>query len=135
MCSEDARAFLEKKKTLLDYVRQLRSNDNAYHCLLEFTGDIAECLIAIFKEESDSTTKAQIIEILWRRQQDSHILSFLCGALRYEDPVIWKAALDGIVSVGGAKSLSILKDSLREDGLGEIKKQWIAEAIDQIELN
>lgn len=133
---------LEKPKMTSDidellnfYVEQLghQNNEDAFHSLLEFEGNILPSLFERYEQQDDADVKANLIEIVWRRKQDQQILQFLSKAANDTNPIIWKAAIDGIVSIGGHEALKLLKDIDRQVESSKNKHEWIAEAITQIE--
>ena len=101
-------SFPNMDEVLLAYVEQLKSPDSedAYHSLLEFKGNIISLLIETYNQENDVDVKAQLIGIIWQRQHDSKVLQFLSQAIKHENPIIWKMAMDGFVSIGGGESLT-----------------------------
>lgn len=125
----------DKDEMLAGSVEQLKgpNSANAFHRLLEYEGDLAAFLIRIYPRETDVKVKAQIVEILWHRGNEPGILEFLRQAVKEEVPVIWKAAVDGLVSLGGYKALNILREMKLESHTHPDKLEWILEAIEQIE--
>jgi hypothetical protein len=109
MVSEEC-SFSNMDEMLHYYLKQLKSLDNedAYHSLLELEGNIIPSLIEIYNQESDVDIKEQLIEIIWQRKKDSEVLQFLSQAIKHENPIIWKMALDGFVSIGGPEVLKFL---------------------------
>lgn len=119
---------------LCNSVEQLKSsdNENAYHSLLEFEGDITSFLMIMYDQENDTAVKAQLIEIIYQRQQDSEVLRFLAQAVKQNAPTVWKTAIDGIVSIGGNEALTQLMVVQQECAAESLKTEWIIEAINQI---
>lgn len=118
------------------YIEQLRDpdiNENAFHCLLELQGDIVPSLIQRYNKESDITIKSQLIEIIWQRQKNSEVLQFLSKVIKDENPILWKIAIDGFVSIGGIESLEILKKITLKNNINPKKQKWLIEAIGQID--
>lgn len=122
-------------KELIYYIEQLKhkdSNENAYHNLLELKGTgIVHLLIKAYHQENDIDIKAQLIEIAWNSHKNTETLEFLMQVVRNENPIIWKTALDGLVSIGGNETLRSLKTLKIECEADHIKSQWIVEAINQ----
>ncbi len=122
---------------LREYCKQLRSLDseNAYHSLLEFVGDIVPFLMQMCHQEHDPHVKAQLIEIISQRKHTPKVFQFLLQAGKHKDPIIWKMAIDGLVSIGGAEAMSCLRALELLNNLEPTKRNWILEAIEQVEVN
>jgi HEAT repeat protein len=105
----------------------------AYHRLLELGPVALPALMESFAEESDARIRAILVDIVWQvRSPDS--LAFLTRALEDNHPLVWKAALDGLVSLGGSAAIGALetaRDRLGEGNAPE-KQAWIMEALDQM---
>lgn len=119
------------------YIEQLKSlnNEDAYHRLMEFKGDILSSLMKKYDQENDAEIKAQLLEIIYQRQQCTKVLQFLSQAVRDNHPVVWKAAIDGIVSIDHINALYLLQQLEVYAKPGTLKRDWITEAIKQIESN
>ncbi len=121
------------------YIQQLHSPDseNAYNALLTNTAtENVPALIAAYDAERNAKVKARLIEIIWqKRAPDS--LRFLDQALQRPEAAVWRAALDGIVAIGGEKALALLETEKRRmysnlsADMG-LRADWIDEAIDRI---
>ncbi len=121
------------------YIQQLHSSDSedAYSALLANTSaEAVPALIAAYDAERNAKVKAALVEIIWqKRALDS--LDFLRQALQRPESPIWRAALDGIVALGGAPALALLEAeksrlyaTLAADT--SFRVGWIDETIDRI---
>lgn len=124
----------DKDEMLSLYIEQLKfqNYEDAFHNLLEIEGNILPSLIEKYEQQDDVDVKEDLIEIIWRRQQDQQVLQFLSKAADHTNPIIWKAVIDGIVSIGGHEALMLLKDIESQATSSENKHEWIVEAITQI---
>jgi hypothetical protein len=92
-------------------------------------------LINAYQQESDLDIKATLIEVIWQHRQPD-TLPFLVEALHHQHEVIWKNALDGIVTIGGLDGLNLLETErnrlIANPLLAQNRLEWIDEAINQI---
>jgi len=119
------------------YLQKLRQLDHedAFFSLVEADHSIVPQLIEAYMRETDWDVRATIIEVIWQHRLPTS-LDFLADALRDEHPKIWKAALDGIVTIGGKAGKRIFEKE-RERLLGNpdrtgVRLQWIEKAIEQL---
>jgi hypothetical protein len=107
---------------------------HAFHSLIELGPCVLPELESRFSETNDDRLRAELIEIARRLRADS-ALSFFAAALRDRAPVVWKAALDGLVDLGTDEALRTLEDCMSDaarEQRGEEWKAWVIEAIGQI---
>jgi hypothetical protein len=120
-----------------EYLRQLRQPDHdaAFFSLIEADAAIVPRLIEAYHTEADPHTRAILIEVIWQHRLPSS-LDFLAQALHDDRPEVWKAALDGIVGIGGDAGLVLLvqyKDQLQANPEpSDVRLRWIEEAIQQL---
>jgi HEAT repeat protein len=120
-----------------EYLQQLHQpqHDNAFFSLIEADDAVVPQLIEAYQSHTDSHFRATLTEIIWQHRLPSS-LEFLVQALHDEHDEVWKAALDGIVGIGGDASLAILiqqQDRLQsEPDPTNIRLRWIEEAIQQL---
>lgn len=115
-------------KIISDYVtlHKLGRCDDAFHGLIDHGADIVPDLISAYEDTDRPDTKAFLIDVVSHmRRPDS--ADFLRNALRRDDLVIWKSALDGLVSLRAAEVLEHALSFM----LDEPKRSWIVEAISQ----
>jgi len=115
---------------IIEYVQLYREGrrDDAFFGLLEMDHDMMPELTGAFRAESDVTTRAFLVEVIWQhRRQD--VIPFLGEALQSSEPVIWKQAIDGLVALASPAALEVLL-SARQSGTDEFRS-WLEEAIEQ----
>jgi hypothetical protein len=88
------------------------------------------------KRERDPRRRSRLVRVVWQFR-DRSALPILAEALQDSDDLVWKDALDGIVTLGGDQALQLLHDAQRAMlGVGEpvalTKLSWITEAIEQV---
>ena len=106
-------------------------DENALHTLFDLPDAELEIVIARFRGEESPRKREVIVEAVWqhRRPQD---LGFLLCAVDDSAEVVWKQALDGIVTLGGEEArveLERLRSAL--DG-NDPRTPWIDEALQQL---
>jgi hypothetical protein len=100
--------------------------EDAFHGLIDHGVEVVPDLIWAYEDADGPDTKALLIDVVsYLRMPDA--AGFLCHALRQEDPVIWKSALDGLVSLRAVEDLELVLVSVMD----EPKRSWIVEAISQ----
>jgi len=128
---------LMPKKSHITFNSFIHRPENAYNALLTNTAtEDVPALIAAYDAERNAKVKARLVEIIWqKRAPDS--LRFLEQALQRPEAAVWRAALDGIVAIGGEKALALLETEKRRmysnlsADMG-LRADWIDEAIDRI---
>lgn len=95
-----------------------RGDKNAFFTLIEASDAVVPLLIERFQREPDGVSRAQIIEIIWQHRQPASI-SFLSMALEDSYPEVWKQALDGLVTIGGAEARSVLVKFIEDNAEDE----------------
>ena len=113
------------------YVRELAGDhsDQAWQSLVEFGPEALPCVVQAFALAYDRSVAASLIRVVNEYRTPS-ALPFLMSLLADPDQLIWKTALDGIVTLGGRAAL----DSLLEirATLSPEKHPWIDEAVGQV---
>jgi hypothetical protein len=88
-----------------------------------------------YHRETKPRRRRWLIHALWQFR-DSAALSTLAVALGDGDDQVWKEALDGVVTLGGADALRVLeeaRDGLPSEGDSSVRRAWIDEAIQQVQ--
>lgn len=122
------------------YVEQLRgtNSEDAFFALLHLDDKHLPALMNAYYQQSDVATKAHLVEIIWQHRQPE-ILPFLLETLQHQHEAIWKNALDGLVTIGGANSLNLLETERSRLIANPLPAQdrldWIDEAINQLKSN
>jgi HEAT repeat protein len=109
--------------------------ENARHSLIEADHAVIPYLVEACQVEQDSAIRALLVEIIWQHHVPATI-ELLSTALADPAPQVWKAALDGLVALGGATAVCALEAAKHEvlsgrQG-GTIQIEWIDEALQQI---
>jgi len=93
-------------------------------------------LMAVFRAERDVQVRAFLVEVTWQHRQPSAV-SFLGEALLDPEPVVWKEALDGLVTLASPAALEVLRSArirqFPDPRSAEEFRGWLEEAIAQAE--
>lgn len=121
---------MEITKVLSHYLGQLqqRDSEDAFFSLVEADPSAVPHLQQAALDESDPTLKAKIIEIIWQHRLPE-TASFLEEMLTDPNDEVWKAALDGLVTLGSRVSIESAMDALSAD---DKRREWLQEALDQL---
>ncbi len=111
------------------YLGEFRAGrcDDAFHSLIESDSAIIPDLIIAYEETKDTDVKVFLIEVVSEFRLDSS-LSFLCHALRRDEPRIWKAALNGMAMAESPEAVDAM-DHVLSSVRDSTKRDWIEEAI------
>ena len=121
-------AFASQVADCLGRYRQ-GDREGAFFGLVETDHAVLPDLMAAFRTESDSRVRAFLVEVIWQHRQQS-VIQFLGEALHDSEPVVWRQALDGLVTLASPAALEVLR-SARQSGTDEFRS-WLAEAEKQI---
>jgi len=105
--------------------------ENAFHSLIEAPKETVPLLVKAFNNETRSSKREVILEIICQFR-DPITVPILIDAMRDDSEIIWKRALDGIVTLGGEIALEILHNEKTRFPVTRMKTEWIDEAIEQI---
>ena len=107
--------------------------EGAFHRLLEGGVDALPHLVLAFKEAEEPSVRAQIVEVIGQTRVPA-ATEILATALKDRAPVVWKAALDGLVTVGGPMAATVLDSALASSTSGEydIPVEWLTEGLAQV---
>ena len=114
------------------YIEEARSGrvEDAFHGLRELHHDAIPALQSAYLGEDDPIVRALLVEAIWQHRQHSTI-DFLADALRDPAPIVWKQALDGLVTLTSLESIQALQ--LEQAWEVDLERRaWIEEAIDQV---
>ena len=97
---------------IADFLQRFREGhrDDAFFGLLEMDHDALPELMAAFRAERDAQVRAFIVEIVWQHRQQS-VIPFLGEALCDLEPVIWRQAIDGLVTLASPAALEVLRSA------------------------
>jgi hypothetical protein len=120
-----------------EYIERFRQGDpeGAFFGLIELNQEALPEIIARFRAESDIGIRAFLIEIVWQHRQE-WVIPFLGEVLCDPEPLIWKEALDGLVTVASPAALDVLRSTSINLKQHQEKPEllvWVDEAIEQVE--
>ena len=110
------------------------SAENAYHGLLEAGPAAVPFLATAFSTERRPEMRATILQIIWQSRNPS-ALPVLASGLADPAPAVWRAALDGLVTLRGPKAVETLRAARNRAVVGEgpVPIDWLEEALQQID--
>jgi hypothetical protein len=120
----------ELRDVVAHYIGALHGagREDALCRLSELGSDAIPYLESAMRSESDPSILALVVEAAWQTRS-VQALSVLAPALQHPVPAVWKAALDGIVTLSGPESLKVLLSAMEHTD-GE-KRDWFEEALEQ----
>jgi hypothetical protein len=127
---------MEKMPSLRDqvghYISRLTgpSAEDAWHSLVEVGPRALPLLVEAFHESSDLGRRCALIDVAAQYRVDDAV-PFFAGCLDSVDPMLWRAALDGLVTVGSRRALESL--TLARQVVSSERSEWIDEAIEQVQ--
>lgn len=104
--------------------------EDAFYGLVEQDSQIIPYIEKAYNGETSTDLRVMLLQALAQFHNVSSI-GFFEVALSDPNSEIWKASLDGLVSIGGSESLLALSRSLANN-VGTKRSEWIEEAIEQI---
>jgi hypothetical protein len=109
-----------------------RSGDeeSAFHNLLELGHAAVPRLEAVYAGEAVTDLRLLLIEVVWQNRLPTS-LPFLARALNDPEPPIWKAALDGLVTLASPEAAAVLAAEAAREPDPE-RRTWIEEALEQV---
>ena len=119
------------------YLNQLKNGDfeSAFHSLTEVGYCVVPKLIDAFRAEVSAPVRAELVRIIWNHRRPESA-EFLGEALHDPKPEVWKAAIDGLVTLGTPSALEHLESALRREyqnkKASEVFRTWVTEAIEQV---
>jgi HEAT repeat protein len=108
--------------------------EHAFHNLIELGPGVISILMSTFRDEERPGIRTRLIEAI-SQFRDPATVTFLEAALNDSEASVWKASLDGLVSLGGPEVISALRrvrqrELVREDNRTS-RLEWINEALQQ----
>ncbi len=125
--------YAELIADLIECLRNPQTEEDAWHSFehLEFLDVEGLPILQQFAvSERDEEIRATLVEIIWQRRKPESV-PFLGQMLTDPGKKVWKAAIDGLVTLGTEDALVALKTTRAKVSSNEI--EYIDEAIDQIE--
>jgi hypothetical protein len=104
--------------------------DDAWHTLIDLGLPALPYLIGCFASTREIEKKAVILTVV-SELRSADTLRFLLENLGSDHPPLWKAALDGLVTLGGDDVRNGLMQAIPQSSGS--KQEWIREAIGQVE--
>jgi hypothetical protein len=93
-------------------------------------------LIDAFNKESDKEIQAFLVNVIWQHRKPT-VIPFLSNALLSSEPIVWKEAMDGLVTLASPASLEALLSArtrhFSKTHDTEEFLEWLEEAIAQIQ--
>ncbi|MEO8275132.1 MAG: hypothetical protein ABI639_02875 [Thermoanaerobaculia bacterium] len=120
------------------YLAEMRAGDfdSAAHGLLCFDPGVVPLLCAVFDQQTSEDSRCTLMRIAREYRLDT-ALPMLEAGLRDRRPDVWKAALDGFVTVASPTALDSLQSFAAEAAFSGSRDadfiDWVREAIQQIE--
>jgi HEAT repeat protein len=118
------------------WIQDLRAapGGEAFRKLSSAGPDALPEIMSAVRNEKDTTVRAKLIEALWR-QPDPSLVPFLIEQLNDPNEIVWKEALNGLVTVANEDARKAVKAALKKLGRkGEpMRVEWYNEALEQIE--
>jgi hypothetical protein len=115
-----------------DHIERARSGDHegAFHGLRELDLDALPAMQEAYRcEEDDPIVRSVLVEAIWQHRQPS-VIGFLADVLGDPMPVVWKQALDGLVTLASPETMTVLRSAADRE-CDTDRRAWIEEAIEQ----
>src|SRR5262245_29675684 len=124
-------------EAVIHYIHQLHQDDSehAEHWLMEADPTVVSTLLAAYLMNTQPTFRVKLLNII-RSHRIPDTLPFFATVLQADDPHLWKAALDGIVTIKHPDGVTILQAErarllqLADQTIQRL--EWIDEAIRQL---
>lgn len=118
------------------YLERLEGPDgaHAWHSLREAGAAVLPYLAVALRDEQSPAVRERVVELIWQTREPSAV-GTLATALEDPAPQVWKAALDGLVTIGGPSVTALLRSALAasQRGAHRVPADWLAQAIEQLE--
>jgi hypothetical protein len=113
------------------YVDQLKGgrSDDAWFRLVEMGPRTLPTLMEAFGSSKDERVRERIVTVA-AEYRAAEAVPFLSEALHAPEGRLWKAALDGLVNLGGEAALRVLQEARRP--ANDERRAWLDEAIAQV---
>lgn len=111
------------------------AGENALCDLTRLPPEAVAFVAEAYHRETGRQRRQSLVHALWQFR-DAAALPALAAALREQDEGVWKEALDGIVTIGGAAARRVLEEaraSLPVKRGSRVKREWIDEATGQVQ--
>jgi uridine kinase len=122
---EELRAYVQHYLALLPTA----DTENAWHSLVEIGPAAMPYLVDCFARTTAVEVKATLVRVA-SEYRSFEALPLLGAALRSKNAEIWKAGLDGLVTLGGEQAIETIRKA-RPDASPE-QREWFDEALSQL---
>jgi HEAT repeat protein len=106
----------------------------AYHRLIELGPQVLPEIIRRYAESRDAAFRVALVELAGQ-MRSADALPLFESALEDESPAVWKAALDGLVTLASPASILVLGQALARTPPGRTTeaewREWVQEALQQ----
>ena len=127
--TEPEQEFQQLIKHYIELLRKAKTADDAWHSLIELDVKALPILQQYAASEPDDDIRARLVNIVWEYRRPETV-SFLAQMLNDRSKAVWKSAINGLLAIGSADLLTVLKTA-RARASGE-RAEYIDEAISQI---
>ena len=103
--------------------------EDAWHRLVEWGPDVLPDVRGAYDMAKETGFRCLLIGIM-AELRDGDSIQRLARSLRDPDPVIWKSALDALVTIGGGEAVDALRQATGQ--APPEQHEWFAEAIEQL---
>jgi HEAT repeat protein len=125
---------MASREEIAELIAQLHGpQGESAQCSLTSMPETLSMVAAACRAEREPERRAMLIHCLWQYRNPAAVPT-LGSALRDADDQVWKEALDGLVTLGGAEAARVLRDA-RAALVGDetrVKREWLEEAIEQL---
>lgn len=113
------------------FLDQARAGDSesAFHGLRELGVSCLPEIQSAYRSEPDSQIRAFILSVV-REWRSPSSVGFLAEAIQESSPDVWKAALDGLVTLASAEAALELESAICQER-DDLRREWLREAWDQ----
>ena len=103
-------------------------DDDVFHSLVEAPSSVLDLLRSNWSQRVDARARGLLIEVIWQ-QRDPADIPLLLAALEDVEDIVWKQALDGLVTLSAKAELGRVLSGLPEQ---DPRISSIQEAIEQL---
>jgi hypothetical protein len=117
------------------YLPRLGDDDDAFFALIDADHAILPILTRAFRAERDAKIRERILEVIWQHRVPS-ALPILTEALQDSSELVWKQALDGLMTIDSPECLLVLERArdrkFPTEAMAADFQAYVDEAIDQL---
>ena len=122
----------EMDDMVAEYVKDLDGlgAENAWFSLVELGPSVLPQLRGAYYQARNAQVRSGLIRVI-RELRDRGSFDLLESALSENEPIVWQAALDALVTLGGADAVAALHRASR-NAVSD-KMVWVREALAQVQ--